>query len=115
MRHLNVQFQPERAPQLDRERTRSVIEALTKNRSLVAGYETKEGDDGGPYVNYTFLAKDLPGLWSMIRKEVLAHPEIGASLSAASIVVCEGPNGWDDYLLLHHFDPKLPLDEPDVA
>ena len=31
-------------------------------------------------------------------------------LAAAAIIVCEGEHGWDDYLLLHHFDPAEPLD-----
>jgi len=25
--------------------------------------------------------------------------------------MCEGENGWDDYRLLHHFDPEVEIDE----
>jgi hypothetical protein len=27
-------------------------------------------------------------------------------MSKATIVVCEGDDGWEDYLLLHHLDPE---------
>jgi hypothetical protein len=32
-------------------------------------------------------------------------------LAQAAIVVCEGELGWDDYLLLHHFNSDEELDE----
>lgn len=115
MRHLNVQFQPERAPKVDPARVANVVEALSKDHSIVAGYETTSGDDDGPYVNFTFLAKDLAKLWSKVKSEVLANPDIGRSVARSSIIVCEGEHGWDDYLLLHHYDRTLQLDEPDEA
>jgi hypothetical protein len=79
----------------------------------VAGYETSTGEDEGPYVNFTFLAKNLPELWTRIKRDVLANPTHGESVSRASIIVCEGKHGWDDYLLLHHYDRTLELDQPD--
>src|SRR5262245_54775469 len=75
MRHLNVQLQPERAPKLDSAQARRIVEALANDHSIVAGYETSEGDDDGPYINFTFLAKDLPRLWDRLKSDVLAHPE----------------------------------------
>ena len=27
------------------------------------------------------------------------------------MAVCEGQHGWDDYLLLHHYDAELKRDE----
>ena|SRR5688572_22121500 len=113
MRHLNLQFQPEKAPELDPAAVRAAVEALSKDHSLVAGFETSQGEDEGPYLNFTFLAKDLPKLWLKLKSDVLGNPEIGAGLARSSIVVCEGSEGWDDYLLLHHFDPKLELDDPE--
>jgi len=113
MRHLNLQFQPERAPKVEAARVREIVGALSKDRRVVAGYETSSGDDDGPYINFTFLAKNLPKLWARVKSEVLANSEIGAGLTEASIVVCEGDHGWDDYLLLHHFDRRLKLDDPD--
>ena len=113
MRHLNIQLQPERASSLDMSRTRQVIESLAKDRTVVGGFEMKEGDDEGPYVNFTFAAKNPAALWANIQRNVLSHPEIGPGVSSSSIIIVEGDEGWDDYLLLHHFDPQYEVDEAD--
>jgi hypothetical protein len=34
----------------------------------------------------------------------------GSALRNAAIIMCEGTRGWDDYRLLHHYDPAQPLD-----
>lgn len=111
MRHLNIQLQADRAPRLDRKRLEDLIRGVADDRSLVAGFETREGEDEGPYVNFTFLAKDLKGLWSAVRRDVLGDPEVGPQAAESTIVVCEGPGGWEDYRLLHHYNPAL---EPDA-
>jgi hypothetical protein len=53
-----------------------------------------------------FEAEDAVELWMAVRAELRAVP----GLAAAAIVCCQGAQGWDDYLLLHHFDPTEPLD-----
>ena len=113
MRHLNLQLQPERAPALDMARVNELVGALAQDRTIVAAFESKAGEDEGPYVNFTFAATDAGALWQKMRDEVLAHDELGAQIASAAIVICEGEQGWDDYLLLHHFDPQYPLDEAD--
>ena len=110
-RHLNIQWQPEKSPKLDDALVRRIVEALAEDRDMVAGFESSSGDDEGQYVNFTFLAKDLGALWARVRADVLAHAEAGPGLSRSTIVICEGPHGWDDYLLLHHYDRSLELDQ----
>ena len=95
------------------DRAARIVAALADDHTIVAGYETSEGDDEGPYLNFTFLAKDPTQLWARLKTEVLAHPEIGRNFSGASIIICEGKAGWDDYLLLHHYDRTQQLDEPE--
>jgi hypothetical protein len=111
MRHMNIQVQPERSGALDMLRLKNAVQSLANDRGLIAGFEVKEGDDEGPYVNFTFAAHDAARLWTRIKDDLLQHPDFGGDLSHASIVICEGEHGWDDYLLLHHFDPKYPLDD----
>ena len=41
---------------------------------------------------------DSPVVWEM------------SALSAGAIACCEGDNGWDDYLLLYHFDNSESID-----
>ena len=113
VRHLNIQVQPERRSALDLAGVTDLMQALAKDRTLVAGFEMTSGEDEGPYVNFTYLAKDPAALWQRIESDVLAHPELGRMIASASIIVCEGSNGWDDYLLLHHYDRTLTLDKAD--
>ena len=40
----------------------------------------------------------------------LLHLNSYPELAAAAIVVCRGEHGWDEYLLLRHFDPCQALD-----
>ena len=58
------------------------------------------------YVNVDFRTEDILSLWGSVQK-VLKSTN---GMAKAAIVVCEGENGWDDYLLLHHFNPDETLD-----
>lgn len=61
----------------------------------------------------SFIAADPIAAWSRIRRLYDAS-EIGRRLALSTIVVCEGKHGWDDYLLLQHFDPAENLDSLEV-
>jgi hypothetical protein len=65
------------------------------------------GKDASRYINVGFRPADVRVLWPAVRELVRSDPE----LAACSIVCCEGEWGWDDYRLLHHFDPSELLDE----
>jgi hypothetical protein len=101
MKLLNIQLQPARSPGLD---ARAAVGRL---RSLAATSRISEGEDGGLYINIGFEAADPTGLWAAIRDQLRADP----ALAEAAIVVCQGERGWDDYLLLYHFDLTEPVDE----
>jgi hypothetical protein len=101
MKRVNIQLQPARSPRLD---MRAAAESL---RGLQDGSTLSQGEDAGrPYVNIGFEAPDPAKLWAAIREQLRAYPE----LAAAAIVVCQGEHSWDEYLLLHHFDPCQALD-----
>jgi hypothetical protein len=100
MKRLHVQIQPARLPDLN------VSEAVAQLKSLDGRARVTEGEDNGPYINVDFKTPDLPGLWKFLREVVHAVP----GLARAVIIVCEGEQGWDDYLLLHHFDPDEMVD-----
>lgn len=100
MKSLVVQIQPARAPHLDVEAT---VALLTANGDEVA---VKHGSDSGPFVNVTFRTVSLSELWPRLEQLIRSTPQ----LSTAAIVTCEGEQGWDDYLLLHHFDSEEPPD-----
>lgn len=99
MKSLNVQLQPSRSPDLD-------VEAALVRLQAVAPATVSRGNDDGPYINVNFHAADLRPLWLELR-ELLRQD---AKLAECTIVCCHGEHGWDDYLLLHHFDSSEPLD-----
>jgi len=57
-------------------------------------------------LDLTFSTDNPVDLWEWL-EAFLKHMELGK----ATIVVCQGDHGWDDYLLLHHFDRTLKLDK----
>ena len=76
-------------------------------QELGALVAVSEGEDRVRYVNINFELEDLARLWQALKPEI----EGRRSLSHSTSVVCEGNNSWDDYLLLHHYDSTLVLDE----
>jgi hypothetical protein len=99
-RTITIQLQPALSPSLD---CRATIQSLT---SLSKDSWFNGGNDDGPYVNVFLRTDDLAKLWNQIQTVLLADVEV----AKCAIVTCEGRQGWDDYLLLHHFDGSQPLD-----
>jgi hypothetical protein len=101
---IRVQVQPARSPGLA---VADAVVRLTQTAKRVGALvRVIEGVDGVEYVNVDFGAESPASLWAAVRAELQAVP----GLAGAAIVCCEGQRGWDDYLLLHHFDPTVPLD-----
>jgi hypothetical protein len=101
MKKLYIQIQPRRSPGLDAE------EAVDRLRNLGATAVVKRGEDVVPYINVLFRAADVKVLWEALQEQLRADP----ALAGCSIVCSEGERSWDDYRLLHHFDPRERLDE----
>ena len=107
---LKVQVHPERAPALDLD---SVLEIFSDAAEMAdAELTVTDGADDGPFVDFDFLTGDLPRLWEVLQSQVFEHDELGPHLALASIATCQGTRGWDNYLLLHHYDRSLKLDFP---
>jgi hypothetical protein len=94
-----VQYQPDRVTGDEARVRQALIEAL-------AGAEIHIGEENGRYENLTFDAASpddaLSKLWI-----VFDSPQFGRAARASCIVTCQGKHGWDDYLLLHHYDRTL--------
>lgn len=109
MRTLSIQLHPNRIESGDATHLLETLHraATSASMRLVA---QDGGDDDGPYVNLTFAASDHVTAWLRLRA-ILEDRDIGGQLASSTIVVCEGDDGWNDYLLLHHFDPSEKLDD----
>ena len=107
MTKLCIQLQPQRAPELSLKEIRSALERIGATPRLVQRHWVEEGEKDGPYLNFTFETPDLGELWGLIEDEIFREPPWARLARKASIVTCEGKQGWDDYLVLHHFDPAV--------
>jgi hypothetical protein len=83
---------------------RHVIEQLTL---VIPRLIVSHGEDRGPYINLDFESENPKADWMKIRSLL----EGVTGLASCCIVTCQGRNDWDDYLLLHHFDPDEPCDD----
>jgi hypothetical protein len=83
-----------------------VREAL---REALAGAEIDTGEEDGRYENFHFEAASPEDALSKVQV-VFDSPNVGRAARASCIVTCQGENGWDDYLLLYHYDRTLIVD-----
>ena len=105
---LKVQVHPERAPRLDLD---GVLEIFSNAAEMAdAELTVSDGEEDGPYVDFDFLTADLPRLWEVLQSQVFADDVLGPQLALAAIATCQGSKGWDNFLLLHHYDRSLELD-----
>lgn len=102
-----VQLQPERAGNLDLDRVCADAEQLAGEEATATRFAVVRGEG---YVNLMFSTREPAALWSVLWRRLYHDPAFGVALRDCSMVVCEGEHGWDDYRLLHHFDPEQSLD-----
>jgi hypothetical protein len=105
MKKFLIQIEPHRSPDLDAGILLSQFEGLSNGRGWIRKRSVKHGFDKQPYIHLVFET-DYPKLfWKMLREAIDQADGYGPSMRAASFVICEGKAGWDDYLMLHHYDP----------
>jgi len=105
MKCLSIQIQPE----LDL--NHKPEELIELSRSLGRFPEVDEITDDGKTIQLNYFSEQLPVLWQELQLGIFESSVVGQWAKKVSIVVCEGESGWDDFLLLHHFDPTEKLDE----
>ena len=110
MSTLCIQVQPNRAPGIEMERVRALGETIAANKELISRFAVVEGQDDGPYSNLMFETLALQKLWEVVWETLYRDDRVGSALSQASMAMCEGNDGWNDYLLLYHYDPLVKLD-----
>ena len=100
MKYLSLQLQPELNPTVNKEELIDFFKRI--------GYETEiaEDNESGQYINILIKTNDLKGLWLSLKPFFIVNKNYSDSV----IVTCEGDQGWENYLLLHHFDSREKLD-----
>jgi len=110
MARLVIQVHPHRSPQLDMASLRSHCECVATDKTLVGLFCWQNGFDQHTYVNLTFETDYPSALWKLLHQQLYQASAFGNLMQNASIATCEGQRGWDDYLLLHHFNPDIKRD-----
>jgi|ERR1051325_5070590 hypothetical protein len=105
-RYMTIQVQPERAPGCDAESLVGTVTRFLEKQEDVAHLETVRGFDRVQYINISLETEHPRKLWNALKRDVFKRRPMGPHLSRASIVVCQGRHGWEDYLTLHHFDRR---------
>ena len=106
-----MQVHPTLAPGLEMDRLAQAAEKAARSTEGIRGFEVVSGEDEGAFVNIVMASEDPILSWQRLRPALLESPEFGAALKAASLWLCTGEEGWDDYLLLYHYDPAMEVDE----
>jgi hypothetical protein len=70
-------------------------------------------EDGGAYANVGADVTSLEDFWN--RAKVLLNDTSNSEFRNRMMVMAEGAHGWNDYLLLHHFDLSVNLDDPKAS
>ena len=114
---LNIQIHTDKVSEGDLVKAVALCRELACDKEIFEKLRFVEGEDNGRYTNIIFNTKNVRKLWRKLKDCLYNNPNIGRSLQSASIAACEGLHGWDDYLLLYHYDKAEILDDfpsPDV-
>jgi hypothetical protein len=107
MTELCIQIHPHRCPGRELGSALSQCRRLSTQRSWIRHFSQTDGFDQHAYVNLIFEADDVRLLWKFLSEQLYDASGLGQFMRGTSIVTCQGSSGWDDYLLLHHFDPGV--------
>jgi len=100
MAELIVQIQPERLPLFEDTAVETLCSAPAFS-ALIQDTKVRKGQDKGAYINVHFTTDAPKDFWPELRQQL-----VRLGLQGGSIVTCTGKDGWNDYLLLHHYDPS---------
>src|SRR5882724_546381 len=108
---MSIQVQPNRSEGINMSQVSAQFEDLLQLSDLVAHHDFNSGNDREPYFNFTFGTKRAGDLWREIQERFYRGGELAAHMRRASMAMCSSEEGWNDYLLLFHYDPKVKLDD----
>lgn len=104
---LLVQVQLDLAPTLSLDELLTHCEAIASEVPDITEYQFEEGHENGPFLNLHFGTNDPISAWTHIRRAVFENDYFGQALKVASMAMCTGESGWNDYVLLYHYDPNV--------
>ncbi len=113
MQTLCIQIQPDRVADFDEAIVLATCQGLRVFKPLITAFQMEQGEDDGPWVNLSFETEQPARVWPLLQAAFYDAGPLGDVMRASSMAMCSGKNGWDDYLLLYHYDNTLELDSFD--
>jgi hypothetical protein len=110
MARFCIQVHPHRCPQGDVAELFSQCERLTTDKDWVRRFRAEHGFDEHAYVKLWFETEYPKLLWQGLNARLYSAGALGKLMRTASIAMCEGRHGWDDGLLLYHYDVGVSTD-----
>ena len=110
MRSLSIQVQPARSPGIDMAGVLAEFESVAGVTELVKHHAFDSGDDQ-EYFNFTFGTTEAKTLWQLIQSRLYNSGDFSSHMRQASMAMCSSDEGWNNYILLYHFDPAISLDD----
>jgi hypothetical protein len=89
---------------------RAECESLAMRLSGALGVRFGEGEDEANYRNIVFGSYAPQELWPYIKAALYQSAVHGKVLQASSMALRTGEDGWNDYVVLYHFDPNVPVE-----
>jgi hypothetical protein len=102
---LLLQVHSDTIPSQDLAALKTECEGLAANLVGSLGVRFEEGDDDGKYLSIVFGSYSPEDLWPQIKAALCLSAVHGPTLQARSMALRMGNDGWNDYVLLHHFEP----------
>lgn len=85
----------------------NVVDVVKQEGGRVTGVSVSE-EGGEPFATVNVETQDANAFWRKAKPKLTTTPR--SKLLKGMIIVCEGEDGWNDYLLLHHFDKTQEID-----
>jgi len=110
MRALSIQVQPIRAPGIVMDGIVREFQAIAEMNDLVSHHAFNDGHESVRFFNFTFGTTDAKALWAVVQHRLYNDDRFAGWMKQASMAMCSSEQGWDDYVLLFHFDPAVKVD-----
>jgi len=108
---LSIQIQTDLTSESDVRAALDALKPIANDVSLIRRVQETEATTENNYINVNFETSDAQRLWVVLQSVLHLNTEPKPTIASALIVVCEGSHGWNDYLLLHHYDKSQSVDE----
>jgi len=109
-RRIKIQVQIDRCKSISDEEIIQTFKFFSDESKLVNSFSSTEDIEEG-YINLSINTNSPKELWNSLKSYIQRVDINDNRLMSSLIIVCEGEDSWNDYLLLYHFDEDVETDD----